>query len=348
MKRNFMKKETGKRVIAAAAAAVMMCSPVVSNVHASDSLINRAKANEVVLGQYYGGELGENGAKDDTSTYTFTLNDAGAVTINQNVRNKKSAYATLYNEDGNYVCRLSDSAMYLSAGIYYIVFVNYGTSPCEYTLSVTTQASGESFKETVGKGNDTLATASPIAVNTQYTGQVDITDENDWYKFVIPSRGSFKFDFYYDNTKATYEPVKYDFTDSDGNAFDPKTSIDAGTYYIKFYYAGDYGSSYHFKLNYKAYPKKVGKTSITSLKASKTSIKLKYKKASNAQKYQISYAANKKFSKVKTITTKSTSYTVKKLKKNTKYYFRIRSIRVENGKNKYGSYSAVKTAKTKK
>lgn len=348
MERKFMKKRMGKQMIAAATAAVMMCSPVVSSVHASDSLIDRAKAVNIVQGQNYAGELGENGAKDDTETYTFTLDSASEVNIDQNVRKKRNAYATLYNEDGNKVCRLTDSNMYLSAGTYYIVFTNLGSSPCEFSLAVSASTSHESFVDTISSGNDTLATASAIKLNTRYTGQVDITDENDWYKIVIPSDGKFGFSFTYDNKPTAYEPVEYEFTDDDGNAFTPGSTIKAGTYYLKVSYAGDYGSPYHFIVSYKASAKKVGKTSITSLSSGKTYFKVKFRKASNAQKYQISYSTSSKFKKAKTITTKSLSYTKKGLKKKTKYYVRVRGIRKEGKKTKYGSYSTAKSVRTKK
>ena len=82
---------------------------------------------------------------------------------------------------------------------------------------------------------------------------------------------------------------------------------------------------------------KVGKPKIT-LKRSKTKIQVQFKKVKNAKKYQIQYADNKKFKKAKTKTTTKRNYTIKGLKKNKKYYVRVRGV---NGKKK-GSWSAVK------
>ena len=51
---------------------------------------------------------------------------------------------------------------------------------------------------------------------------------------------------------------------------------------------------------------------------------------------------------VKTIKKKSTtSYTTKKLKKNIKYYFKIRSYKTISGYTAYGRYSKVKSVKTR-
>lgn len=82
---------------------------------------------------------------------------------------------------------------------------------------------------------------------------------------------------------------------------------------------------------------KVGKPSI-KLTRSKAKIQVQFKKVKNAKKYQIQYAANKQFKKAKTKTTTKLKYTIKGLKKNKKYYVRVRGV---NGTTK-GRWSAVK------
>ena len=82
---------------------------------------------------------------------------------------------------------------------------------------------------------------------------------------------------------------------------------------------------------------KVGKPKI-SLKRSKTKIQVQFKKVKNAKKYHIQYATNKKFKKAKSKTTTKLKYTIKGLKKNKKYYVRVRGV---NGTTK-GRWSAVK------
>ena len=51
----------------------------------------------------------------------------------------------------------------------------------------------------------------------------------------------------------------------------------------------------------------------------------KFKKVSDAVSYEVQCSTSKKFTKAKTLTTKKTSYTVKKLKKGKKYYVRVRA-----------------------
>lgn len=91
---------------------------------------------------------------------------------------------------------------------------------------------------------------------------------------------------------------------------------------------------------------KPGTPSIRTAKnVKKKSLKLTWKKASNAKKYQIQYSMNKKFKKGnKTKVTNKLKYTIKGLKKKKTYYVRVRGI---NGKT-YGKWSKAKKVKIKK
>lgn len=86
-------------------------------------------------------------------------------------------------------------------------------------------------------------------------------------------------------------------------------------------------------------PGKVKSLKISSVKAS--SLKLKWKKTETAEKYEIYISTDgKKWEKK--ATTKKISYTVKKLKSNKKYYFKVRAVN-SSGK---GSFSSKKSAVT--
>ena len=96
------------------------------------------------------------------------------------------------------------------------------------------------------------------------------------------------------------------------------------------------------------------KTTVKLSKAKKTSLKVTWKKVSGASAYQIQYSTSKNFKKAKTIkvSAKSASKVLSKLKKNKKYYVRVRSyktVKVNNkNKNLYSAWSAKKALKTKK
>ncbi len=94
-------------------------------------------------------------------------------------------------------------------------------------------------------------------------------------------------------------------------------------------------------------PKKAAKVKLKSLKS--RAIKITWKKDTQADGYQIQYARNAKFTKNKkdVIITKKSTVTKKisKLAKGKKYYIRIRSYKIIDGKKCYGAWS--KTAKGK-
>lgn len=100
-----------------------------------------------------------------------------------------------------------------------------------------------------------------------------------------------------------------------------------------------------------AAPKNNKKVKVASAKAGKKSIKVTWKKVKGIKGYQIQYSTNKKFKKGnKTITvksTKSTSATIKKLKSKKKYYVRMRTYKVVNGKKVYSAWSKAKSVKVK-
>ncbi|MBQ2285018.1 MAG: fibronectin type III domain-containing protein, partial [Clostridia bacterium] len=97
-------------------------------------------------------------------------------------------------------------------------------------------------------------------------------------------------------------------------------------------------------------PKKVTVSKVSNVKGKK--LKVKWKKVSGANGYQIVIATNKKFTKgKKTYTIKkasTTSKTITGLKKNKTYYVRVRAYNKSGSTKKYGKYSTIKKVKIKK
>ena len=93
-------------------------------------------------------------------------------------------------------------------------------------------------------------------------------------------------------------------------------------------------------------PSKVKLTSAKNGKGKKLIVK--WKKVTGAKGYQLQYAMNKKFKKKKSVQTKKTKYTIKKLKKKKTYYIRVRAYKMNGKKKVYGKWSTVKKVKIKK
>jgi predicted nucleic acid-binding Zn-ribbon protein len=81
-------------------------------------------------------------------------------------------------------------------------------------------------------------------------------------------------------------------------------------------------------------------------KSAKT-LKIALKSVADAEKYEITYATNKKFKGSKTVTVSKTSAVIKKLKSKKTYYVKVRAVKTVGGKTVKTGYSAVKKVKVK-
>ena len=97
--------------------------------------------------------------------------------------------------------------------------------------------------------------------------------------------------------------------------------------------------------------KKPATVTISKPQPKTKSFVVRWKVLGGVYGYQIQVATNKKFKKnKKTITVKkanASKKTVKNLKKNKKYFVRVRAFKVVDGKKTYGKWSKVKSVKTK-
>ena len=93
------------------------------------------------------------------------------------------------------------------------------------------------------------------------------------------------------------------------------------------------------------------KTTIKTLEAKNYGFKVTWAKKSDISGYQIKYSTSSSFKNSKTITVKgkNTTYkTVKKLKRNTKYYVRVRTYWSDGNSKQYSKWSDKKSVTTKK
>lgn len=89
------------------------------------------------------------------------------------------------------------------------------------------------------------------------------------------------------------------------------------------------------------------KPSIKVAKKGKKSLKVSWKKVDGAKQYEIYRATSKngKYKKIKTVSSKKTSYTNSKLKKGKKYYYKIKAVTKVEGKKVSSSFSNKKGLK---
>ena len=153
----------------------------------------------------------------------------------------------------------------------------------------------------------------------------------------------------------------------DEYSVDYKDNIKVGkaTVTVKFngnYYCGSVTKTFNISEKPKSANKKVTDTkkgeninkpkatSIKKLKSAKKSLKITWKKVSGVNGYEIQYSKSSKFKKAKKIVAKKAKYTsktIKKLKPKKKYYVRIRTYKIVDGKKYYSSWSKKKSKKIK-
>lgn len=93
-------------------------------------------------------------------------------------------------------------------------------------------------------------------------------------------------------------------------------------------------------------PQKVSISSSTIINGRKISLELQKQKGVSG--YQVICSTNKNFKNKSTYNTSRTKLVTKKLQKNKKYYFKARAYYTYNGKRYYGTWSNVKSIRTRK
>lgn len=92
----------------------------------------------------------------------------------------------------------------------------------------------------------------------------------------------------------------------------------------------------------------LGQAKITSVKAGKNSLTVKYDKVNGAEGYRVMYASKKSFSDAKSVNVKGTSAAVKKLTSGKTYYVCVRAYKKDaDGKKVYGKTSVIKKVTVK-
>ena len=108
----------------------------------------------------------------------------------------------------------------------------------------------------------------------------------------------------------------------------------------------EYPSSEGYSILVEATPYPLPKGSITSLKAGRKCLTVKYKKRAWTSKYQIA-VRQKGSKKWKYYRTTKLKRMIKKLKSGKKYYVKVRSLRYYNGQRYDGKWSSTKSVKVK-
>ena len=253
------------------------------------------------------------------------------------------AWADLDTELGEAVDALKDEVIYsgtvkectshLTAAMKAVTKKNYKT----ITTPASTSKDGSIVVKCSNcgdvKSTTTIAKIKSIALN-----KTSFTENGKVQKATVVAK---------DSANKTIAASNYTVSYSNSNSKKPGTY----TATVKFNGKNYTGTK---KLTYKINAKAPAKTTVKLSKAKKTSLKASWSKVANATSYEVQYATSKSFKGAKTVkvSSKSSSKVLTKLKKNKKYYVRVRAVRTVKVDNKNttlrASWSSAKNLKTKK
>jgi uncharacterized repeat protein (TIGR02543 family) len=213
-------------------------------------------ATPLAIGRTFSGTISSTNEYD---YFVVTLPSSGKLTLDATT-NFNAVYFYIYDAYPWYITEHSlddwnevrskgvvSGQTYLNSGTYYLIVSsnNYGN----YSLKLSFESSGESFKESYRGNNDTFDAASPIKVGNTYKGVItdkatDEGDDYDWYTFTLPSSGKVtlnattNFDAIYFSIYDAYPKYIVDYPLDDWNgarlkgALNTQTYLNAGTYYL--------------------------------------------------------------------------------------------------------------------
>ncbi|BBF45423.1 O-acetylhomoserine sulfhydrylase [Lachnospiraceae bacterium KM106-2] len=270
-----------------------------------------------------------NGSYNKRNAYEFKLDQAGKVTFTFGFNTQTPAFLYEVQEDGtrkaigtynptqyNYGLGLR-----LGSGKYCITtpYNEVGTLKVDYVV--------ESTETNEQEKNDQAALANQINVNTAVTGNINdagnhVSDASyvadvDYYKVVLDEYSMISVSL---NSTANEKAVILNEQNKEvvsvenkgGDKSSKDVNVKPGTYYVKV--SGDVSKEYQVTLNRKPIEESAESPKVTLKRASVNSIKLTWKKDSKATGYVIyKKNADGTLKKLKAVSTKTTSYTQKKL-----------------------------------
>ena len=235
------------------------------------------------------------------------------------------AWADLDTELGEAVDALKDEVIYsgtvkectshLTAAMKAVTKKNYKT----ITTPASTSKDGSIVVKCSNcgdvKSTTTIAKIKSIALN-----KTSFTENGKVQKATVVAK---------DSANKTIAASNYTVSYSNSNSKKPGTY----TATVKFNGKNYTGTK---KLTYKINAKAPAKTTVKLSKAKKTSLKASWSKVANATSYEVQYGTSKSFKGAKTVkvSSKSSSKVLTKLKKNKKYYVRVRAVSTVKVDNK--------------
>ena len=317
-----------------------------------------ATANSISPKTTYKGQIAFN---DTVDFYKFVLSTSSAVTLDVNGA-LRELYVTIYDEEGNQIADNSPdwnssgqivfNRIYtFTKGTYYIKiskgYYSYDDNYGNYSFKYTTSSANETFAETKGGIDNSIATANKISLGKTYKGQIAFNDLDDYYKFSVSDnkininvngKVSELYIRIYDanGSEVFYESASAN--DSGSISYFNQITLTEGTYYLRIskgYYSSDnnYGN-YSFTVS-----KYIPATSITSVSNITKGVSIKWSKIEGVSGYYVyRKTSGGSYSKIKTLKDGSAvSFTDESVKSGKTYYYYVKAYSGSSTSEKSGT-----------
>ena len=245
---------------------LLMIGSTVTASAAGDSI---SSATDISLNTSYSGSIS---SSNTTDVYKFTLSTSGEITLTSTAY-MKFVYYYIYDADGNTLWNTGlswdstseqitvDETFDLTSGTYYFAVKQNNAATGDYTFQIDFTSAGESFAETQGGVNNSIAASQSISIGTTYTGQIAENDDQDIYKFTLSTSGEVTL-----TSTAYMKFVYYHIYDADGDSLwdtglswnstteqitvDESLDLTAGTYYLAVAKNNASTGKYTFKISF--------------------------------------------------------------------------------------------------
>lgn len=226
-------------------------------------------AHDIEFGSIYKGQIANN---DDVDFYRFVMPSSGKISLSAIGEKARYMNFSIYNEKGNELKKwypywnittetihLEDE-VYLTKGTYYFAPSEYTPYTGNYSFSLTFADGEESFGETGSGTNNEIKTASEIALDKEYKGQLALNDDKDYYRFTLKSAQNLTYVMTADGIKSMYTYIydsngrevwkKYSYYNSGTglNKVAEDVKLKEGTYYLAITRNGSNYGNYSFRI----------------------------------------------------------------------------------------------------
>ena len=295
---------------------------------------------------------------DFVSAGTVKVTVTGMNSYNGSVTKEYTIKPITFNSKNLSVTFDKTSLVYYNSAVHPVMYVSFNgqllLQDVDYKVTYSkNNAPGRATVKITGIGNFNASVSKTFIISPQKVNSVSIAKNSattatvSWGK--VDKVSGYEI-LKYDANKNSFVHAVYASADSTSYKFTKLQNSALHSYVVKAYKTIDGDKYFGEQSDAVSVFIKPAKAQLTSVTMKNSTLNVEWKKL-DCTGYEIIYTTDSKFKKgLKTVKIKNSNKTkkaIKKLKKGKKYYVRVRTYKIVNGKKVYSSWSKVKSVKTK-